>query len=59
MNLTDIKKIAVQHGLSTTKLKKVEIVRAIQAEEGNTPCFDTGLASECGQTNCLWRDDCK
>ena len=59
MKLTDIKLIAVRYGLSGAKLKKSELIRAIQVAENNTPCFDTGTAAECGQTGCLWRGDCR
>ena len=58
MNLEEIKKIAKQHDIKIGKLKKAELVRAIQAAEGNNACFETGQASECGQMECLWRADC-
>jgi len=59
MNLQEIKKIAKQRGLSTGKMRKAEIIRAIQEAEGNSACFDTGKAAECGQEKCLWREDCR
>ncbi len=59
MKLEEIKKIAKQHNIKVGKMKKAELVRAIQAAEGNDVCFETGRASGCGQANCLWRDDCK
>ena len=59
MNVQQIKEIAGSRGLKTGKMKKDEIIRAIQADEGNYPCFDTGKATECGQVNCLWREDCE
>ncbi len=59
MKLQQIKEIAISRGLQTRKMKKSEIVRAIQADEGNEPCFDTGKAAECGQLNCLWREGCE
>jgi len=58
MKLEEIKVIARQHGIKVGKLKKAELVRAIQLAEGNNPCFETGQDSECGQTECLWRADC-
>jgi hypothetical protein len=58
MKLDEIKEIAKQHNIKVGKLKKVELVQAIQAAEGNVVCFETGQASECGQAECLWRDDC-
>ena len=59
MNLQEIKKIAKQRGLSTGKMRKAESIRAIQEAEGNSACFDTGKAAECGQEKCLWREDCR
>lgn len=59
MKVAEIRELAAQRGLKTDKLKKAGIIRSIQAAEGNTPCFDTGAAAECGQANCLWRVDCK
>ena len=58
MKLEEIKEIARQHDIKVGKLKKAELVRAIQSAEGNDPCFATGQASECGQAECLWRADC-
>lgn len=59
MKLAEVRELAAQRGLKTDKLKKTEIIRAIQSAEGNTACFDTGTTAECGQVNCLWRADCK
>jgi hypothetical protein len=58
MKLEEIKEIAKQHNIKVGKLKKTELVRAIQVAENNNVCFETGQASECGQTECLWRADC-
>lgn len=58
MKLDEIKEIARQHDIKTAKMKKSELVRAIQQAEGNEPCFDSGKASQCGQEECLWREDC-
>lgn len=58
MKLDQIKEIAKQHDIKTGKLKKAELVRAIQTAEGNEVCFEVGRANECGQRDCLWRADC-
>jgi hypothetical protein len=58
MKLEEIKEIAKQHNIKTGKLKKAELVRAIQMAEGNIPCFDTGQVDGCCQGDCLWRPDC-
>jgi hypothetical protein len=59
MKLEEVKKIAKQHGIQLKGLKKAEIIRAIQRNEGNNDCYETGNAETCGQTDCLWRDDCR
>jgi hypothetical protein len=58
MKLDEIKEIAKQHNIKTGKLKKAELVRAIQQAEGNEVCFETSRADSCGQQACLWREDC-
>jgi len=59
MKLQEIKEIAKHRGLETGKMKKEEIIRAMQEAEGNSACFHSGKAAECGQLDCLWRDDCR
>ena len=59
MKLVEIRKLAAQRGVKADKMKKTEIIRAVQAAEGNTACFESGTAVECGQAKCLWRDDCR
>lgn len=58
MKLEQIKEIAKQHDIKPGKLKKAELVQAIQLAEGNDVCFETGRAAGCGQVECLWRTDC-
>ena len=58
MKLEQIKEIAKQHDIKAGKLKKGELVRAIQTAENNDACFETGKVAECGQEDCLWRSDC-
>jgi hypothetical protein len=58
MTFAEIKKIASGHGIKAVGVKKVDIVRAIQNQEGNTPCFASGKVAECGQLHCLWVAAC-
>jgi hypothetical protein len=58
MKLDEIREIAKQHDIKAGKLKKAELVRAIQDAEGNELCFETGTADNCGQDSCLWRGVC-
>ena len=58
MKLEEIKEIAKQHNIKSGKSKKADLVRAIQDAERNEVCFETGIADNCGQDACLWREDC-
>ena len=58
MKLDEIKEIAKQNNIKAGKMKKADLVRAIQQAEGNEVCFETGQANTCGQAACLWREDC-
>ena len=57
MKMQEVRKMAKKLGLKTGGMKKVDLIRAIQFEEGNTPCYQTEVSS-CDQTDCCWRDDC-
>jgi hypothetical protein len=50
--------MAKKMGINTFRMKKAEIVRAIQRSENNTDCFSTPRVDHCGELLCLWRDDC-
>lgn len=58
MNLKEIKEIAAERGVKAGKMKKSELVRAIQETEGNPACFDTGRSTTCAENACLWKQDC-
>ena len=57
MKLAEVKEKAMQQGLTFSKVKKDDLVRAIQAHEGNNPCFKTNV-QYCSQMDCCWRSDC-
>lgn len=59
MNMQQLRGIAKDLGVKCSNLKKVELVQAIQVAEGNEPCYGTGRVNACGQSACLWKDDCK
>lgn len=59
MNFAQIKQVATAYGLKVPSVKKDDLVRAIQKQEGNSPCFATGRKHECGQTTCLWLAACE
>lgn len=58
MKISEIKEIARQLDLKPGRVKKVELIRSIQQAEGNSTCFNSNNSKECGQVNCLWREDC-
>lgn len=58
MNLPQIRSIASSKGVKPGKLNKIDLVRAIQREEGTFDCFATAYEGVCDQQTCLWREDC-
>jgi hypothetical protein len=58
MKIDEIKEIAKKHNIKVGKMKKAELVRAIQNAESNELCFGTGKANSCGQNTCMWLEDC-
>ena len=57
MPIADIKAKAQTLGVNPGKLKKAELILAIQTAEKNSPCFGTGTPA-CPHTVCCWRIDC-
>jgi hypothetical protein len=58
MKLQEIKTIAKGKGVNPARMKKDELIKAIQRAEGNNDCFGTASSGECNQHDCLWREDC-
>ncbi len=58
MNMNQVKEVAKERGVKPGKLKKIELIRAIQEMEGNPQCFNTLFSDRCGQDQCLWLGDC-
>lgn len=58
MRVEQIRAIARQRGLKTGKLRKNELIKAIQRDEGNEACYSSGRSGTCEQNACLWRQDC-
>ncbi len=58
MKRKDIEKKAKSLNIENYKsYSPSELIKAIQRNEGNFDCFDTGR-DECDQLNCCWREDC-
>jgi hypothetical protein len=59
MNMQDIRTLARELGVARLgRITKLQLIRTIQTQEGNFPCFATALNAECNQQGCLWRQDC-
>jgi hypothetical protein len=58
MTVREIRDIARNQGIKTGKLRKAELIKVIQRQEGNFDCFGTAGQGACDQHGCLWRDDC-
>lgn len=58
MQMQEIRTIAKNFGIKTSRQNKVELVRSIQVAEGNFSCFATAANGVCDQTACIWREDC-
>ncbi len=58
MNIQGIRAIAKKKGVNSARLKKADLIRAIQKSEGNFDCFGTAAAGFCDQAGCAWMSDC-
>lgn len=56
MKLNDVRAKAEEMQIRAGKMKKGDLIKAIQMAEGNTPCFQE--RSNCDETACCWQDDC-
>jgi Rho termination factor-like protein len=59
MNMGEIKSIAKDMGIKAGKMTKGELIKAIQAAEGNSDCFGGAVPVRCEQAECLWYGDCQ
>jgi len=57
MKINEVKEKAKALGINWGKMKKTELIRAIQEAEGNTPCFGTSNGN-CPYTDCCFMEDC-
>lgn len=57
MKMLEVKEKAKNLGITVGKMKKADLIHAVQTAEGNTPCF--GWANgHCPNTDCCFIDDC-
>jgi len=57
MKMPEIRMKAQALGIIPGKMKKTELIRAIQTAEGNSPCFGWSNG-QCPYTNCCFMKDC-
>ena len=57
MTMPEIKAKAKSLGITPAKMKKTEIIHAIQTAEGCTPCFGHSNG-QCSNTDCCFMPDC-
>jgi hypothetical protein len=57
MKIADVKDRAREINVKVGGMNKTKIIRAIQAAEGNYPCYKTAK-DYCDQYDCCWREDC-
>ncbi len=57
MTMSELKDKARRLGMKTGKMRKTDLVHAMQEAEGFTPCY--GIPNGfCPQMECCFRDDC-
>ncbi len=60
MNLQQIRTKAAALGVGgISRMRKRELVHAIQVREGNSPCYGADWRFDCQQFDCCWREDCQ
>ena len=59
MKITLLQKKAEALGVNPKGMKKPELVRAIQAAEGNQQCFGAPRSTDCPHTDCCFLSDCE
>jgi hypothetical protein len=59
MKMTALREQAKTLGVSSAgKMRKGDLIRAIQSKEGNQPCFEADWRASCQQQDCCWRGGC-
>jgi hypothetical protein len=58
MNMQEIRGLAKEYGIKTSRMSKMNLIKEIQVSEGNFACFATAVDGVCDQTGCTWREDC-
>lgn len=59
MKFQDIRKMAKDMDISTYRMNKIDVIRAIQQAENNIDCYGTDRVDTCQEHACLWRSECE
>jgi hypothetical protein len=57
MKVAEVKKKATEIGVEPGKMKKADLIRAIQTAEGNQPTYGSN-DGDCPYPECCWWNDC-
>ncbi len=58
MQMQEIRGLAKNLGIKTSRMSKAGLIQQIQLNEGNFNCFASAVNGECDQLQCAWRNDC-
>ncbi len=58
MKISQIQIIAREKDIKPGKMKKADLIHAIQIQEGAFDCYATAFEGVCDQLACTWREDC-
>lgn len=58
MNMQEIRDLAKEFGIKTSRVSKVDLIKTIQLSEGNFSCFSSAVDGICDQLDCVWQKDC-
>ena len=58
MNMQEVRGIAKEYGIKTSRMTKADLIKEIQLSEGNFNCFASAVDGVCDQSDCIWREDC-
>lgn len=57
MENIEIKKGTIPHILKTGNTRWCGLERVVQESDGNQQCYYCNFSLECGQQECIWRED--
>ena len=60
MKIEEVRQRAYSVGLQgISRMRKADLIRAVQRQEGNQPCYGASWRMECESHECCWREDCQ